>query len=190
MGNKKVDLTGKTFGKLTVVKLAGSSRGGSKLWECKCNCGNEKLVSTRHLNRKNNNIRSCGCLNNNNITGERNASWKGSGNISGNFFGKHVKKSAKRRSKNGRKLDVTIDAKYLDDLWNKQKGKCAYTNEKLTLPKKWNDKDYRATVDRIDSSKGYIPGNVQFVSQHVNLMKNKFTHNFFVETCKKIASFK
>ena len=51
---KIVDLTGQVFSRLTVIKLSGSSRGGSKLWECKCSCGNICYVSTRHLNRKNN----------------------------------------------------------------------------------------------------------------------------------------
>ena len=31
---------------------------------------------------------------------------------------------------------------------------------------------YRASLDRIDSSKGYVIGNVQFVSTPINLMKS------------------
>jgi len=185
---KIVDLSGKRFGKLLVNKLAGSSRGGSKLWECICDCGNKKLVTTRHLNRKNNNVRSCGCLNYNKKLGKDSPWFTGYGVISGTFMTR-VKKSAKRRSNHLKELLVTIDAQYLDELWHKQKGRCAYTGEKLTLPKKWDDRDYTASLDRKDSSKGYIQGNVQFVTQSVNIMKNKFTHDFFIETCNKIVSY-
>lgn len=170
--------------------MAGGSRNGSKLWECKCDCGNTKLVTTRHLNRKNHTVTSCGC---NNVNSPRKQPsdhpfFKGYGVISGTFFGRHVTKSAKRRSKKGRDIEVTIDSKYLDELWHSQKGRCAYTNQKLTLPKKHNDRDYTASVDRIDSTKGYIEGNVQFVCRAVNLMKNQFTHSFFLDMCKKVVN--
>ena len=186
---KKVDLTGKRFGKLTVISIAGGSRNGSKLWECLCDCGNKKLVTTRHLNRngvKNSVVRSCGCLNTNTMIGNKNPHYKGYGVISGSYINRHIKKSAKRRSVNGKTIEVSIDAKYLNELWDKQKGRCAYTKEKLTLPIKWDDKDYTASVDRIDSLKGYIPGNVQFVLRSINIMKNQFTHAYFINMCEKV----
>ena len=34
-----------------------------------------------------------------------------------------------------------------------------------------------ASLDRIDSSKGYIEGNVQFICTSLNYMKNKWGHN-------------
>lgn len=52
---------------------------------------------------------------------------------------------------------------------------CPYTKLKLVLPSQDN-KDipfgHLASLDRIDSSKGYIEGNVQFVSTPINYMKN------------------
>ena len=59
MGKLK-DLTGRTFGRLTVVKYAGKSKYGLSLWECKCECGNTTLVTTCHLTG--NHSKSCGCL--------------------------------------------------------------------------------------------------------------------------------
>jgi len=44
-----------------------------------------------------------------------------------------------------------------------------------------------ASVDRIDSNKGYIKGNVQFVHKDINLMKNVLNIEYFIEMCKKIA---
>ena len=42
-------------------------------------------------------------------------------------------------------------------------------------------------IDRIDSSKGYVKGNVQWVHKNVNLMKGKFDQEYFIEMCKKIT---
>lgn len=37
---KEIDMTGKRFGKFTVIKKAGHSKYGKILWECLCDCGN------------------------------------------------------------------------------------------------------------------------------------------------------
>jgi hypothetical protein len=39
----------------------------------------------------------------------------------------------------------------------------------------------------IDSYKGYIEGNIQWVDKHVNKMKNEFDQDYFIEICKKIS---
>lgn len=57
---KFVDLTGKTFGRLTVIGEAGRSKAGYALWKCRCECGNFKIVQSRHLNSGAS--KSCGCL--------------------------------------------------------------------------------------------------------------------------------
>lgn len=53
------NLTGKKFGKLTVLQKINRKKNGSWLWLCKCDCGNEKEATTRDLNGKR--VRSCGC---------------------------------------------------------------------------------------------------------------------------------
>lgn len=56
-----VDLTGKKYGMLTVIEEVPDIRKfGSIVWRCKCDCGNETLVSSNAL-RTGNTI-SCGCL--------------------------------------------------------------------------------------------------------------------------------
>lgn len=54
------DLTGKRFGKLTVLKKLEKVKNTSRVWLCKCDCGNTKEVTTRDLN--NHRVTSCGCL--------------------------------------------------------------------------------------------------------------------------------
>lgn len=55
-----IDLTGKQFGYLTVVKRA-PNHGNYAMWECACKCGNTTIVRTSSL--KNGHTKSCGCLN-------------------------------------------------------------------------------------------------------------------------------
>jgi len=53
------DLTGKVFGRLTVLGLSGS-HSGARFWKCRCVCGNESEVETNKLTSSS--TRSCGCL--------------------------------------------------------------------------------------------------------------------------------
>lgn len=55
-----LDLTGQRFGKLTVIERAGITNGGSALWRCSCDCGNEKITRATTLRRGE--VTSCGCL--------------------------------------------------------------------------------------------------------------------------------
>ncbi len=63
-----IDLTGKTFGRLTVVSLDNSGTKKRKHWICKCSCGNTKSVSRDSL--RCGATKSCGCLKKE-ITGNR-----------------------------------------------------------------------------------------------------------------------
>ncbi|MEO0685015.1 MAG: AP2 domain-containing protein [Cyanobacteria bacterium J06649_11] len=57
---KVVDSTGQKFGYLTVVKRVGSDKNGVVTWECKCQCGNFKVVRGHDLRRGK--TTSCGCI--------------------------------------------------------------------------------------------------------------------------------
>lgn len=53
------DLTGQTFGKLTVVSRA-PNKNGRVIWHCKCACGTETDVAANNL--KSGHTLSCGCI--------------------------------------------------------------------------------------------------------------------------------
>lgn len=57
----KTDLKGQKIGKLIVIEETEQRSYEGVLWNCKCECGNFKLVSTYSLTHKR--ILSCGCLN-------------------------------------------------------------------------------------------------------------------------------
>lgn len=60
MSGKAIDLTGKTFGRLTVVSRAGSNERNNATWNCVCICGNTCIVVGTCLITKH--TASCGCL--------------------------------------------------------------------------------------------------------------------------------
>lgn len=54
------DMTGQRFGRLVVLKWAGTDGNRSALWATRCDCGREKVVSRELL--RSGKTRSCGCL--------------------------------------------------------------------------------------------------------------------------------
>lgn len=72
---KRLDLNGKTFGRLAVVECAGPDAKGAVCWRVRCKCGNER--SFRGSDLKRGFVKSCGCLSSDLIT-TRNTSHGGS----------------------------------------------------------------------------------------------------------------
>lgn len=60
MDKQTRDLTGQTFGQLTVIKYAGKTKRGSLMWDCICSCGNAKTVYGNGL--KQGTKKCCGCM--------------------------------------------------------------------------------------------------------------------------------
>lgn len=56
----KIDLAGKRFGRLTVLRVNGRSKNGHVMWLCRCTCGAE--VTVRGSAVSSGNTRSCGCF--------------------------------------------------------------------------------------------------------------------------------
>lgn len=54
-----IDLTGRRFGRLTVIERAENTKGGKSRWVCKCDCGN--TIISKADNLKSGNTKSCGC---------------------------------------------------------------------------------------------------------------------------------
>lgn len=56
------DLTGKKFGRLTVLKYAGRTNCGKTGWFCRCDCGNKNIIGPIEGNHlKSGAVKSCGC---------------------------------------------------------------------------------------------------------------------------------
>jgi len=56
--NQSYDITGQRFGKLIVLSKGESKGSGRTAWNCKCDCGNEKIIRGDTL--KSGYTKSCG----------------------------------------------------------------------------------------------------------------------------------
>lgn len=198
MGAKFEDLTGKVFGRLTVVKRSDIQKYPNRKvvsWECLCVCGKVKIQCSNNL--KSGHVRSCGCLKNEMLvesnkknTIERSKKLrKGSKDIPGTYF-REIQNSAKKR-----KLDFNLTLGYLQNLYDSQNHKCAISGEEIYIgydcmkylnhPKE----EKTASLDRIDSSKGYIKGNVQWVHLKVNYMKHSMMTTELLHWCRRILEY-
>ena len=76
----------------------------------------------------------------------------------------------------------TVTLEYVQNLWDEQNGKCAISG----LDMKYKNNDLMsASVDRIDSSKDYIEGNIQLTCQWVNLAKSNATNEEILQILKQ-----
>ena len=87
-------------------------------------------------------------------------------------------------ARNRRSFDFSIDLEHLLLLWKNQNGLCAYSKLPLTIEA---NQQNIVSLDRIDSSKGYVVGNVQLVCRAINEMKMDRTENMFIYLCSLVS---
>lgn len=160
---KKEDMIGKVFTNLTVIEQVRNNKHNTARFKCLCKCGNEKEVDKCHL--LNGMTRSCGCL----------AAKKRYGDISGAYFNNI------RRCANQRDIEFNIT---IQDIWTQyllQDKRCKLTNLPIKFAKNFKQQKeiQSASLDRIDSSKGYVIGNIQIVHKRVNAMKGNLDQEEF-----------
>jgi hypothetical protein len=168
---------GYKFHYLEVIEKDVTKHQRQQYWLCKCDCGNICSLNTGTITAKGQ--KSCGCHVTKKWAGD---SYNKVGQISGRLW---------RTIYNGalsRGIYFNITPNYCWNLFVTQNGKCALSGIELCFAKNSRDYSSTASLDRIDSSKGYIEGNVQWVHKHVNIMKNKFTEQYFINLCQKIVA--
>lgn len=171
-----INLLGQKFGKLTVI---GQTPSKNKLarWLCSCECGNTKITTGSALRQGK--TKSCGCLK------KIRYNWTGFGEINGTHWSQ-IKRHAV--SKN-RSFNITIQQAW--QIFLSQDRKCALSGVPLTFSRshRHSKTNQTASLDRIDSSKGYVIENVQWVHKEINVMKNIMPESKFLEWCRNIANY-
>ncbi len=183
----KHNLIGKKFFHLLVEKMEITDKSKDNTWRCicKCDCGRIADVNTNYLMKGLS--KTCGnkkCeyhrqdYSNN---GKNNVKFTGYEDISGQFWSSYKCGAEKR------KIDFDIDIEYAWNIFLQQNKKCAITKKDIYFGRT-NTSEKTASLDRIDSKKGYIKGNIQWVHKDINKMKMDLTFENFVNLCKLVAN--
>lgn len=82
-----------------------------------------------------------------------------------------------------RNIDFNITIEYMYHLYEKQNKKCFFTDIELSF----NPKNNNASLDRINSTIGYVEGNLIWVYKPLNTMKRSLSIDEFIKYCCLIA---
>jgi len=171
---------GKRFGILTGSKIVGRDEYSHNLVECICDCGNNIVVVCHSLTSGN--TTSCGCEARK--RGKEHPHYRGYEDIQQSYWTSITKGAIARN------LEFSISIEYAWNLYILQGKKCSLTGVTIFFPKtRKTAKNSTASLDRIDNTKGYIEGNVQWVHKKINQIKMDLTVEDFFELCKNVVNY-
>ena len=159
---------------LTIIKEDGNI-DNYKAVLCKCKCG--KIIRCKKTLINSGRKKSCGCM-----------------IKESEYVSKYIMRmywtsfllNAKIRN-----IRINITPKELDKIIIKQNFKCNLSGLDISLPITSNefllDREWTASIDRIDSEKEYTKNNIQFVHKDINKMKMDLNEKLFIDYCKQIA---
>ena len=179
MWKKTEDLSGRVFGKWTVINRDPRTRC-NVYWICKCECGVVKDVSNSHLRLgKSLSCRKC-------------SEHKHKKTLNSRVWHKIVYNSKKKNREINFGETTAEGKKFLYDLlYVKQQSKCALSGFPITISNTIDGDTHgetTASLDRIDSSKGYTKDNVQWVHKCINFMKQDTNEKDFIIFCEAVVN--
>lgn len=192
-----IPIIGIIYGELIVIseKIEFSCRDTHVKFHVKCSCGKELFVRAGFLKSgRQNSCKSCGskriyaeAKKNGTRTGFLMEGHHGVGDISKTVYGVN----RRRAKKAGWEWSVSIE--FLWELYIRQNRKCALSGLDIwfTSKRKKSNIDWslmNASLDRIDSSKGYTEGNVQWTHKEYNRFKNNYSMRDFKDMCIKVSN--
>ena len=159
----------------TVIDGPFRNRHASLVWLCECDCHKTKrYFQGNALVKPNGNFQCAKCAVPTRI--EQFLCIKGKiGNLRQGKFSK-IQRCAKAR-----KIEFNLTKEYLNDLFESQNGLCAITGDSL-------EDINKASLDRINSNKPYIEGNVQWVTVQANKSKHILSMQELYEFCHKVLN--
>lgn len=160
------DLTGKRYGRLTVLAYDHSNSYGVPYWLCECDCGTTKIISTPNLTKGH--ATSCGCYQRE-CRSINHATHRSSNS---RLYG--IWQNMKNRCMNER-------ADFFEHYGGRGVDICDEWLEFENF-QEWslnNGYDPKLTIDRINNDSGYSPENCRWADRHVQA--NNKSNNRYVE---------
>jgi hypothetical protein len=152
-------MKGKRFGRLLVIEKAFSDNGIH--WLCQCDCGNEKVIRTGHLNAGT--YSSCGCDHFHGHGGEKRTREY----ISYHNMMTRCHKPSNNRYKDYGAVGITVCDRWKDSFQN-------FISDMGECPDEYQ-------IDRIDNTQGYSPDNCRWASRSTNMRNRRGTYRWFVD---------
>lgn len=170
VGNKrKDDVCGKDFRNLKIIRYLHSDIFRESVYEYQCKCGTIGQIRKQNIGK----TKDC-----------PNCRKKRKGKIIGAYWAS-LQSGAKSRN-----LVFEITKENAWEQFVKQNGKCALSGIEVVLAEKTKDLKsglQTASLDRIDSSRGYVIDNIQWLHKKVNQMKWDSETNEFLRWCQIIT---
>lgn len=174
---------------LIILDIISATKNTGTLYKVQCNCGHIYYTGHSKISTKYNNKKGVLPYCNNCFTYDK-KSPKKSTMLTQDISLTIYKRLIREADRKGIKFDLTVE--YLQDLFEKQNKECIYTGIKLNIEPSISKKESRilntASLDRIDSKKGYIKNNVQWIHKDINYMKFNFSNKKFIDLCTLIAN--
>lgn len=175
------DLRNKTINNLYVLDIdyekTKKNKGKGKIfWKCQCKCGNFLTVRSDDI-----------------TSGSTKRCWNckvEKAKIKDKFSQRIYSRIIKSATSRNIKVAKNLSKKYLENLFEKQGGKCALSGIPIDFIRFENSGERRrktASLDRINNDKGYVIGNLQWVHKDINFMKNKLSEDRFFYLCNKVV---
>lgn len=157
------------YGMITITSF-DMIHNGSTYYNYKCDCGNVGSGKIQSLQKQH----SCGCA----LFDSFKTGYK---EISGQIWKRIL------RGANDRGLEFNLSLEFAWNLYEKQNRLCALTGQPIKFGNRYKKIETTASLDRIDSAKGYTEDNVQWVHKDINKFKMNMSHEQLFDLCKKIC---
>jgi len=158
------------YGDLVAIKRVQSDKCGNIRWLCECDCcERQQVVRQSRLLKEETGCRSCSQLK------------APVGELTRTFW-HQVMYGAKLRDL---QLEITMEEAW--QLFLNQDRKCALTGQTLILSRR--KAESTASLDRIDSLKGYTLSNLQWVHKRINKMKTDLPQDEFIALCRAVTAY-
>ena len=179
MSGRLIDMIGKRFRRLTVIKRMPNAKNGEAKWLCKCECGKETIVPGGAL--RNGHTKSCGCLQRDLMSGINKKRSFALGIANMRKVMKNYKWQAKKR-----KLKWDLTEKQFKEVTQQNCYYCRVKPKQIENRPFLNGAYVYNGIDRLDNTKGYTVDNIVSCCKQCNFAKRKYTLQEFKDWIKQV----